>query len=335
MASDLPMKSKILHGLLLVIFMVVLLLIVAVWQRHNLVVNLYENKNPELLKNTDQGIGVVWFDNYYTVQKLASNVYAIGEPRYWQRNYNYLIVGNNEALLIDAGPGVRDIRPVVQSITDLPYTLINTHFHFDHVGNGITFSRQAVIDLPHLRNRANGDNLPLTLLEHLGKPEGYNTPVLKVDEWLKPNSTINIGNRKIDIIYTPGHTVESISLFDRKSNILFTGDWFTPILGPMFANSNMGDFLLATKNVLCTVSDDTRVFGAHKYVDEGGAPEQSIGDIKRVQDGVKLIQSRKLKPEGIYPAVYQVTPDIELYADIEFLQDWNATYPALIGSKCK
>lgn len=328
------MKHKKLKVFLLVVFVLLILIALAIWQRHTLIAHLYKNENPALLEKADQGDNVQWFDDYYTIQKLSPNVYAIGEPRYWQRNYNYLIIGDERALLIDAGPGVRDIRPVVKSITNLPFTLINTHFHFDHMGNGFVFPHQAIIDLPHIRDRIKEGVFKPTVLEHLGKPEGYELPSLSTEEWVKPNSTIDLGKRKVDVIYTPGHTVESISIYDRTSNILFTGDWFTPVLGPMFSNSNMGGFLLATENVLCLVPKDARVFGAHKYVSEGGAPEQSMGDIKNVKNGLKLIHDKKIKGEGFYPTVYQVAPDIELYADIALFQNWKPVYPDLKPVTC-
>jgi glyoxylase-like metal-dependent hydrolase (beta-lactamase superfamily II) len=319
-------KKRWLRVAVFLILGVALALGCLIWQRHVLIAHLYRH-SPSLLDKVDEGLDVVWFDDYYTVQELGKGVYAIGEPRYWQRNYNYLVVGDNAALLIDAGPGMRDIRPVVRSLTGLPYTLVMTHMHFDHVGNGIRFPRVSMIDLPHLREREDDGVIQLTLLEHLGKAEGYETPRVSVDEWLPPGATIDLGNRKVRVVYTPGHTVESISLFDSQSNILFTGDWFTPVLGPMFSNSSMGDFLMAVENVLRFVPEDTRVFGAHKYADGGGAPMQSIKEIHAVRDGLKRIRSGELKAEGFYPAVYQVTAKIKLYSDIPWLQRWAPSYP--------
>jgi hypothetical protein len=56
-----------------------------------------------------------WFDDYFAVAELSEDAYAIGEPRYGQCNFSYLIVGSKRALLFDTGPGVRDIYPVVLS----------------------------------------------------------------------------------------------------------------------------------------------------------------------------------------------------------------------------
>jgi hypothetical protein len=45
-----------------------------------------------------------WFDDYFAVAELSEDAYAIGEPRYGQCNFSYLIVGSKRALLFDTGP---------------------------------------------------------------------------------------------------------------------------------------------------------------------------------------------------------------------------------------
>jgi len=52
---------------------------------------------------------VIWFDDYYTVQAIDEKTFAIGEPRYFQKNFNYLIVGESRAIVFDAGTGQRAI----------------------------------------------------------------------------------------------------------------------------------------------------------------------------------------------------------------------------------
>ena len=169
-----------------------------------------------------------WFDDYYTVFEIDERTFAIGETRYWQYNFNYLIAGDERAVLFDAGPGVRDIREVARSLTDLPIVFAPSHFHYDHVGNGVEFGYVAVVDLPFLRRRAREDRLTLTPDEHLGKAERFDLPAFAVDEWWPPGTTVDLGNRELIVVHTPGHTLDGVSLVEQRAGYAFTGDFFGP-----------------------------------------------------------------------------------------------------------
>jgi len=100
-------------------------------------------------------------DDYWAVQSLDANTYAIGEPRYYQANYSYLIVGDRRALLFDAGSGTRDITHVVAGLTRLPVTVMPSHLHYDHTGGIAPFDSVAMIDVPYTRaDVANGRMTP-------------------------------------------------------------------------------------------------------------------------------------------------------------------------------
>lgn len=75
-----------------------------------------------------------WVDDYFVVETIDENVFGIGEPRYYQGNYSYLIIGERRAVLFDAGSGNRDIVRIVRALTSLPVTVVPSHLHFDHVG---------------------------------------------------------------------------------------------------------------------------------------------------------------------------------------------------------
>jgi hydroxyacylglutathione hydrolase len=49
-------------------------------------------------------------DDYFAVEDLGDGTFAIGEPRYYQQNYSYLIVGQARAVLFDSGSGTREVR---------------------------------------------------------------------------------------------------------------------------------------------------------------------------------------------------------------------------------
>jgi len=163
-----------------VLVVLIVLLGFAFAERRNLIINVMaltgSGEPPPLLDAADEGAGVRWHDDYFTLQEVAPRTFAIGEPRYHQQNYSYLIVGENRALLFDAGPGIRDIRQVAEALTDKPIVFLPSHFHYDHVGNDVTFDEIAVVDLPYVRDRADGSQLTFTRAEHLGYFEGMTTP---------------------------------------------------------------------------------------------------------------------------------------------------------------
>jgi len=185
-------------------FVLALLILALGWaivKRRELLVDILSmtasGEPPPLLEKADEGPSVRWHDDYFTVQEVAPRTFAIGEPRYAQQNYSYLIVGDERALLFDAGPGIRDIRRVAESLTDKPIIFLPSHFHYDHVGNLITFDEIAIVDLPYIRDRAKGDQLTIGRYEHLGAFEGFAAPTWEVDHWWPVGATIDLGRRSL------------------------------------------------------------------------------------------------------------------------------------------
>ena len=245
---------------------------------------------PPLIDAKDEGPSVRWHDDYFTVEALDERTWAIGEPRYAQQVYAYLILGGERGVLFDAGPGLRDIREVVASLTTLPVTFVPSHFHYDHIGNEISFDDVAVIDLPYLRARAKGGRLPLTFDEHVGAAEGFPLPTLEVDTWLPPGGRIELGGRSLEVLHTPGHTDDSITLHDLGSGDLFTGDFLYPgALIAFLSNSRLGDYLNGAERVLELATPGAQIFGAHR-VSPPGAPRLVLDDLAALRARLREIR---------------------------------------------
>ena len=61
---------------------------------------------------------------------------------------------------------------------------------------------------------------------------------------------IDLGNRQFEVIHTPGHSPGGIMLFERSSQILFSGD--TVYDGPLIDDayhSNMDDYIATMKRI--------------------------------------------------------------------------------------
>jgi glyoxylase-like metal-dependent hydrolase (beta-lactamase superfamily II) len=158
--------------------------------------------------------------DWFHVYSIDAHTYAISEPRYWQENVSYLLIGTQRALLFDTGPGIYSIRAQVQRLTSLPVIAIPSHLHFDHVGDLEEFSDVRLLDTPALRAQIRGGYFVEPPSQYmLTSPFRY-----RVHGWIKDGQTIDLGGRSVRLLSTPGHTPDSVSLVDAGGAHLFTGD---------------------------------------------------------------------------------------------------------------
>jgi glyoxylase-like metal-dependent hydrolase (beta-lactamase superfamily II) len=175
-----------------------------------------------------------WFDVY----KPAPNVFAIYEPHQAEETIGYLIVGDKKALLFDTGMGISDVKKVATELTKLPIIVLNSHTHDDHVGGNWEFDTVYAMDTDFTRKNALGSRedaqAEITPDQICGAlPKGfdartYATRPWKIARYIHDGEQLDLDGRTIEIIATPGHTPDSISLIDRAHGLLFTGDTYYP-----------------------------------------------------------------------------------------------------------
>jgi len=318
-------QTKIARILLLTAVLVALLGTTA-WPHRRLlvlrIVGLVE-RLPPLSEPSPESEPVTWFDDYFTIEFIDPQTIAIGEPRYWQQNYSYLILGGSRAILFDSGPGLRNIKPVVESLTDLPVTVASSHLHYDHVGNHKQFDRIALVDLPHLRERAQSGVFRPSSREHLGFLEEFEPPDLVVSEWWAPESQVDLGSRFLTVIHAPGHAPESIVLLDRDRQLLFTGDYIYQ--GPLFAflpGSDLNHYLLTARRLVETVPAETRLLTAHRETPPG-APVLDYADLVDLQATLDQLRQGALEGDGLYIKSYRINTRIRLLAELPCLERWE------------
>lgn len=182
-------------------------------------------------------------DDWYEVYRVADGVHAIYEPAQWQEVISYLIVGSERALLWDSGMGIGDLRAVVDSLTDLPVLVVNSHSHFDHVGANADFDQVWSFGLEYTaRNAAGADNVdvraevaPEALCRELPgglEADDYAIRPYRVTRRIEDGEMIDLGGRRLEVIATPGHTPDAAMLLDPEAGLLFTGDSFYE--GPIY-----------------------------------------------------------------------------------------------------
>lgn len=253
----------------------------------------------------------VWFDDWFTITIIDDQTFAIGEPRYWQRNYNYLILGKERAILFDTGPGVRDIKPVVQSLTKRPITVVSSHPHYDHIGNNHRFPHIAWLDTPSIRSEVEGDLFQPSFLRGFTTRR---TPPFRISEWWQPNQQIDLGERNLTIFYVPGHESGSVALLDRESNQLFTGDFIYPGWLVAFApTSDIDQYLASTQFLLQQTGGSERIFGAHAVPEHPSPilPHTALVDLEK---SLIAIRAGKSDPLSQFPLqIYAVNQDMDIY----------------------
>ncbi len=271
---------------------------------------------------------VLWFDKWYAVEEIAEGVLAIGEPKYHQINWNYLICGSSRALLFDTGPGLHDIRPVVQSLTSLPVVAMASHIHFDHTGNLHRFDEIAMADVPILRACVAGDGL-FHAPEHLylGALENMVWTPISVSHWWSPGHKIDLGGVALEIIATPGHSPDSVSLYDEQSDLLFAADFIYP--GNLYAQvpgSSLPDYLISAERLGNRLPPDTLILGAHGKPDDRGlhaAPRLATPDIEDLVAALIAIRERLLAPVSTNPDSYRVNRRLNLLVGAEAYGGWR------------
>jgi len=250
-----------------------------------------------------------WFDDYFVVESIDPLTYAIGEPRYYQGNYSYLILGTARAVLFDAGSGNRDIVPVVRALTRLPVTVVPSHLHFDHVGALGRLDRTALLDTGELRSRARDGWIELDRYEYLGFADGLRTPRFRVDEWWPAELVLDLGGRRVTVLHTPGHTPTSLSLYDAERRELFCGDFMYPgLLYAFLPGASRSAYLETATRLLATIDPATQLLTAHLADDPAviAAPRLGLEDIRALRSTLQAIAGGRAVPSGLYPRVYPV-----------------------------
>ncbi|MFT5693094.1 MAG: hydroxyacylglutathione hydrolase [Oceanicoccus sp.] len=276
----------------------------------------YNTSNVPLSAKMDLSDSVIWFDDYFTIEYIDETTIAIGEPRYFQKNYNYLIIGEEKAILLDTGPGVRNIKPVVESLTRLPVTVISSHLHYDHVGNHDQFDRIAMLNIEKTSRRFQSEWFNPSYSEHLGFIEGIEKPRFKVSESLFPNQIIDLGKRVVTVLHTPGHTQESLMLLDKSRHYLFAGDFIYE--GDLYAflpGSDIAEYYNSTQNLLALTTIHTTVLAAHSGSLPASLPVLGHQDLVDLNKALSLVLSEELEGEGTILTTYRVNKRMSLIAN--------------------
>lgn len=177
-------------------------------------------------------------DPWFEVYKPAPDTYAIYEPHQSEEVISLLILGHDKGILFDTGMGISNIRAVVEQLTKLPVIVVNSHTHNDHVGDNWRFHTIYSMDTDFSRQNTKGsvadaqaEIAPGEICGTLPKDfdaKGYRTKPWHIARYIHDGDKLDLGDRSIEVLSTPGHTPDAICLLDRANGLLFTGDTYYP-----------------------------------------------------------------------------------------------------------
>lgn len=172
--------------------------------------------------------------NWFIVESIDHDTFVISEYQHWEENHCYLLCGTKQALLIDTGLGVDNIKSIVDRLTTLPIIVATTHVHWDHIGGHKYFNHIAVheaekewlsvqfpIPLPVVKHNLTcvPCNFPQTfILDDYKIFQGTPQTVFR------DGDSLNLGNREIKVVHTPGHSPGHCCFYEPERRYLYSGD---------------------------------------------------------------------------------------------------------------
>ncbi len=149
---------------------------------------------------------------HFTFNPLAENTYVLSNEK-------------GEALIIDPGCYFTEEEKTLQNYITTnnlkPLLLLNTHCHLDHVfGNNWVHTTYG-LEL----NLHEGEKIVLELAPSSGNMYGlgftnYKGPL----HFLKEGDEIFLGNDKLKVLFTPGHSPASICFYCEAQHFIIGGD---------------------------------------------------------------------------------------------------------------
>lgn len=169
-----------------------------------------------------------------------------------------------EGVVIDPADDGVGISEEIQNKKINLIGVLLTHGHFDHTLGALDL--KLIYKVPiYIHNK---DTFLLDRQDETAKyflKRKIETPnIIKIDKDLEKIKEIKIGEEKLEVILTPGHTPGSVCFYNKKNNLLFSGDTL------FFGSRGRTDFKYgSTKNIfnslkkLVKLPEETEVLSGH------------------------------------------------------------------------
>lgn len=197
----------------------------------------------------------------FTVKQLSERVWCIVEDdRFRQYPFIYIVSGDDRIVVVDTGAGSQSLRGLLERLRNggtfgetrksAPFSVVCTHCHFDHVANNHEFSTVMMCGAA----RQFTENITIT---SLASSVGATVRPYTVTRWLRSGDKIDLGRGTddpfcLEVVETPGHTLDGISLVAPWDGRIFVGDLVYPYTAIHcdLLGSNASQFLASAQRLL-------------------------------------------------------------------------------------
>jgi len=232
-----------------------------------------------------------------------ANTFPNGRPIAWTGSFFV------DGLLIDTGCS-HTAKELAEFFRKRPLkTIVNTHYHEDHIGGNAILQRMYKVDIFASPLTLEKMYEPPKLLKYQEITWGYPDLSFKAR---KLGKHIEIENYRFEVVKTPGHSLDHISLFESNTKWIFVADAFihkNPVVARMEEDQNL---IIESLKKIRALDPEVMFTGTGKVV--RNALEVLDDTIRYLEDLRKRILELYNKGLTISEICRNIWPEKPLYA---------------------
>lgn len=271
-------------------------------------------------------------ESWFRLAQPEPGVHLIAEPGHVN---SWLIGGSERSVLFDTGLGIADISAAVASVCPEAPEVVNSHVHFDHVGGNELFANTAMHRLGPEWVEAGCDPAQLDAYRELvpAMLAGYERllaadrtdffligPNEEMRPWpaegiaargwriepppptrlLAEGDEIDLGDRVLRVLHTPGHAPDHICLLDERAGILWAQD--QAYYGPHLVyepGADFSQFVASTRRLADDLAGSLRsVYCAHCL--RPSVPPAFLGELADAAESVAAGEATMSPGSGFF-----------------------------------
>jgi glyoxylase-like metal-dependent hydrolase (beta-lactamase superfamily II) len=240
-------------------------------------------------------------DAWFEVQQFPHGITMIREPHQSEDVKSYLVEGARDVAIIDTGTGAGDFPALVASLSSKRPRVLQSHGHWDHAGHSYAFDEVLIhpSEADRLREGFPADRYMAAFSPEQAEPEfipaGFDpSGGMRGTEptgTLGDGDRIDLGNRVLEVIHTPGHSPGGLSFLDRTGRALIVAD--VVYLAAMYLflpDSDPAAFRTSLERLVQVLDDVDGVFPAH------GESPMTPQDVRDIQTAFECVWNGELTP---------------------------------------